>query len=155
MLTDAALKSQVDLLWNKLWSGGLSNPLDAIEQISYLLFMKRLEEEDTARGRAAARREAPFTSLFPETDRDGQPARLRWSEWTQMTGETVLSRVKDRVFPFIRALGEKGGAFEGLMANAEFKFPRAGLLLECCALVDAMHVSRTYREIFMNTCLVG
>ena len=147
MLTDAALKAQVDQLWNKLWSGGLTNPLDSIEQISYLLFMKRLDEEDQARQRAAARRGAPFVSLFPETDKDGQPARLRWSEWTRMTGDSVLGHVKERVFPFIRALGDAGGAFEGLMANAEFKVPRAGLLLECCALIDAMHVSQQNQDV--------
>ncbi len=147
MLTDAALKAQVDQLWNKLWSGGLTNPLDPIEQISYLLFMKRLDEEDAARGRSAARRGAAFVSLFPEKDKDGEPSRLRWSEWTQMTGESVLSHVKERVFPFIRALGDTGGAFEGLMANAEFKFPRAGLLLECCGLIDAMHVSQRNQDV--------
>ena len=147
MLTDGALKAQVDQLWNKLWSGGLTNPLDAIEQISYLLFMKRLDEEDAARGRAAARRGQPFVSLFPDTDKDGQPARLRWSEWTQMTGDTVLAHVKQRVFPFIQTLGDAGGAFEGLMANAEFKIPRAGLLLECCAAIDAMHVSQQNQDV--------
>ncbi len=147
MLTDAVLKAQVDQLWNKLWSGGLTNPLDAIEQISYLLFMKRLDEEDAARGRAAARRGQAFVSLFPETDAGGQPARLRWSEWTQMTGDTVLAHVKGRVFPFIQSLGDAGGAFEGLMANAEFKIPRAGLLLECCAAIDAMHVSQQNQDV--------
>jgi type I restriction enzyme M protein len=147
MLTDGALKAQVDQLWNKLWGGGLTNPLDSIEQISYLLFMKRLDEEDLARGRAAGRRGAAFTSLFPETDKEGNPARLRWSEWTQMTADSVLGHVKERVFPFIRALGDTGGAFEGLMANAEFKVPRAGLLLECCALIDAMHVSQQNQDV--------
>ena len=44
MLTDPKLRSQVDQLWDKLWTGGLSNPLDAIEQFSYLLFLKRLDE---------------------------------------------------------------------------------------------------------------
>jgi len=147
MLTNGALKAQVDQLWNKLWSGGLTNPLDAIEQISYLLFMKRLDEEDAARGKAATMRGRPFVSLFPETDKDEQPARLRWSEWTQMTGDTVLAHVKTKVFPFIQTLGDKGGAFEGLMANAEFKIPRAGLLLECCAAIGAMHVSQQNQDV--------
>ena len=46
MLTDSKLRSQVDALWDKLWAGGLSNPMDAIEQFSYLLFFKRLEEQE-------------------------------------------------------------------------------------------------------------
>jgi hypothetical protein len=53
MLTDPKLKSQVDALWDKLWTGGLSNPLDAIEQFSYLLFMKRLDEEEDRRAKRA------------------------------------------------------------------------------------------------------
>jgi len=53
MLTDPKLKSQVDALWDKLWTGGLSNPLDAIEQFSYLLFMKRLDEEEDRREKRA------------------------------------------------------------------------------------------------------
>ncbi len=48
MLTDPKLKSQVDQLWDKFWSGGLTNPLDAIEQFSYLLFLKRLDDGENA-----------------------------------------------------------------------------------------------------------
>ena len=49
MLTDTKLRSQVDLLWDKLWTGGLTNPLDSIEQLSYLLFLKRLDDEENHR----------------------------------------------------------------------------------------------------------
>ena len=48
MLTDTKLRSDVEALWDKLWAGGLSNPLDAIEQLSFLLFMKRLDEREQA-----------------------------------------------------------------------------------------------------------
>jgi type I restriction enzyme M protein len=56
MLADAKLRSQVDNLWDKLWSGGLSNPLDAIEQLSYLIFLKQLDERDQDAERAAKKR---------------------------------------------------------------------------------------------------
>lgn len=55
MLTDSNLKSKVDSLWNRFWSGGISNPLTAIEQMSYLIFLKRLEDMDNARAAAAKR----------------------------------------------------------------------------------------------------
>ena len=64
MLTDPNLKSQVDGLWNKLWSGGLSNPLDAIEQLSYLLFLKRLDDEENRREKQARRRGAAFEARW-------------------------------------------------------------------------------------------
>ena len=51
MLTNITLRAQVDALWDKLWSGGLSNPLDAIEQLSFLLFLKRLDEREDAAAR--------------------------------------------------------------------------------------------------------
>ena len=56
MLTDPKLRSQVDALWDKFWTGGLSNPLDAIEQFSYLLFFKRLDDGENAAERQAKRK---------------------------------------------------------------------------------------------------
>ncbi len=64
MLTDQNLKSKVDSLWSRFWSGGISNPLTAIEQMSYLIFLKRLEDIDNANAAAAKRRKQDFKSLF-------------------------------------------------------------------------------------------
>jgi type I restriction enzyme M protein len=64
MLTDAKLKSAIDALWDKLWAGGLSNPLDAIEQLSFLFFLKRLDEREQDQERAAKQRGKKFTPLF-------------------------------------------------------------------------------------------
>lgn len=74
MLTDPKLLSQVNQLWDKLWTGGLSNPLDAIEQFSYLLFLKRLDENETARERSALMRGLTYTP--------GVPPEMRWSYWS-------------------------------------------------------------------------
>jgi type I restriction enzyme M protein len=71
MLTDPRLRSQVDQLWEKLWSGGLSNPLDAIEQLSFLLFLKQLDEREEDAERAARLRGVGYKPLFPRTE-DGQ-----------------------------------------------------------------------------------
>src|SRR5438093_8050080 len=72
MLTDPKLRSQIDALWDKLWSGGLSNPLDAIEQLSFLLFLKQLAEREQDAERAG--RGKKFEPLFPKTD-DGKELR--------------------------------------------------------------------------------
>ncbi len=64
MLTDPTLKSKVDALWDRFWSGGISNPLTAIEQMSYLIFLKRLEDMDNARTASAKRRGTPYKSVF-------------------------------------------------------------------------------------------
>src|SRR5262252_968329 len=104
MLTDPKLKSQVDALWDKLWSGGLSNPLDAIEQLSFLLFLKRLDEREQDQERAARRRGKKYQPLIPDQT-------LRWSHWTQMPADEALRHVKEKVFPFVRTLGGAGGSF--------------------------------------------
>ncbi len=65
MLADTKLRSQVDSLWDKLWSGGLSNPLDAIEQLSFLLFLKELDEREQGAERAAQKaRSAIYTAIY-------------------------------------------------------------------------------------------
>src|ERR1700758_3314664 len=98
MLTDAALRSKVDALWDKLWTGGLVNPLDAIEQLSFLLFLKRLDEREQDDERAAKFRGKKFTPIFPRAD-------LRWSYWTQLPADAALKHVREAVFPFIKTLG--------------------------------------------------
>ena len=65
MLSDTNLRSAVDALWDKLWSAGLSNPLDAIEQLSFLLFLKRLDEKEHDNERSAQRRGKKHTPAFP------------------------------------------------------------------------------------------
>lgn len=140
MLTDAVLRSKVDALWDKLWSGGLVNPLDAIEQISYLLFMKRLDDEDQDRARQARLRGLEYASLFPDP-------KLRWSHWTNLRAEDALAAVKEKVFPFLRDMGGAGSSFELQMQNAEFKINKPSLLIEACKTIDQMSISNQNADV--------
>ncbi len=140
MLTDPALRSQVEALWDKLWSGGLSNPLDAIEQLSFLLFLKRLDEFEQDHERTATRRKTKYEPLFPDP-------KLRWSYWTQLPAAQALAHVKEKVFPFIKTLGGKGGSFAGQMENAEFKINKASLLIEACKVIDDMQISGQNQDV--------
>lgn len=139
MLTDAALRSQVDALWDKLWSGGLSNPLDAIEQLSFLLFLKRLDEREQDNERAA-KRGKKITPIFSDPS-------LRWSHWTQLPADQALKHLKEKVFPFIKTLGGAGGLFAQQMENAEFKINKPALLIEACRAIDAMQVSAQNQDV--------
>ncbi|MCJ7529435.1 MAG: type I restriction-modification system subunit M N-terminal domain-containing protein [Anaerolineales bacterium] len=104
MLTDSKLKSQVDSFWDKFWSGGLSNPIDAIEQFSYLLFLKRLDDRENTNERQARRREVRL---------EGQvPAVMRWGYWTKLEAAESLRHLKEKVFPWCRTLGVSGSSFE-------------------------------------------
>ena len=140
MLTDSNLRSAVDALWNKLWSGGLSNPLDAIEQLSFLLFLKRLDEKEQDNERAAQRRGKKHAPAFPKKE-------LRWSYWTQLPADKALKAVKEEVFPFIKKLGGAGGSFAEQMENAEFKINKPSLLIEACKAIDALQISAQNQDV--------
>src|SRR5437660_11326205 len=114
MLTDAALRSQIDALWDKLWSGGLANPLDSIEQLSFLLFLKRLDEAEQDRERDVRLNRQKREPIFPDT-------KLRWSYWTNLKADDALKHVKEKVFPFLKTLGGSGGSVDEQIANAEFQ----------------------------------
>src|SRR6204780_918240 len=140
MLTDTTLRSSVEALWDKLWSGGLANPLDAIEQLSFLLFLKRLDEREQDAERGAKLRGKKFTPIFPRPD-------LRWSHWTQLPADKALKQVKEAVFPFIKTLGGAGGSFAAQMENAEFKINKPSLLIEACKAIDAMQISAQNQDV--------
>src|SRR5436190_3833915 len=140
MLTESALRSQVDALWDKLWTGGLSNPLDAIEQLSFLLFLKRLDEADEDRERDVHLHRTKRAPIFSDP-------KLRWSYWSNLKADEALKYVKEKVFPFIKTLGVSGGSFAEQMANAEFKINKPSLLIEACKAIDAMHISEQNQDV--------
>src|SRR5215471_7495199 len=140
MLADSKLRSQVDSLWDKLWSGGLSNPLDAIEQLSFLIFLKQLDEREQDAERAAKRRGQKMEPLFPDP-------KLRWSYWSQLPGDKALRTIKDDVFPFLKKLGKTTGSFGEHMASAEFKINKPSLLIEACKAIDEMQISQQNQDV--------
>ena len=92
-----ALKSKIDSIWDTMWSGGISNPLSVIEQLTYLLFIKRLDELHTLKERKAARTGTPIEEPVFGADQD----RLRWSRFKDAAPEQLFETVRDGVFPFI------------------------------------------------------
>lgn len=140
MLTDNVLRSQIDQLWDKLWTGGLSNPLDAIEQLSYLLFMKRLDDAENAREQAARRRGAEYQSVFKDP-------KHRWSYWSNLKAEEAVKYVKETVFPSLKEMGGSGSSFELQMKEAEFKINKPSLLIEACKAIDQMKISQQNQDV--------
>lgn len=138
MLTDTKLRSQVDLLWDKLWTGGLTNPLDSIEQLSYLLFLKRLDDEENHRQKMAQLRKQPYQPRIP--------LNMRWGYWTQLPATDALKYLREEVFPWFRELGNPGSSFELYMKNAELKINKPSLLIEACKLIDQMHISEQNQD---------
>lgn len=143
------LKSKIDQLWNKFWSGGISNPLTAIEQITYLLFMKRLDELDHKRQADAEWTGGNYISKFtgtwipPEYRSQPEPEKfaiekrsLRWSEFKRMQAEEMLQHVQGKVFPFLKDLNGAESNFTHHMKNAVFIIPKPALLVEAVKTID-------------------
>ncbi len=135
MLTDPQLKPKVDALWDRFWSGGIANPITAIEQMSYLIFLKRLEDMDNARAAAAKRKDESYRSVFHGNKE------CRWTYWSQLPGDQMLKHVRDKVFDFLRELGSDTSSFTQHMQDAVFIIPKASLLQEAVKIIDDMHIS--------------
>ncbi len=140
-MLDSELKSKINLLWDKFWSGGISDPLQAIQQMSYLIFMKRLEDEDVAREQNAKLLQDKYISIFKGNDD------CRWSKWTEMPAEPMLEHVRDKVFPFLRKLngGEKS-VYSKYMKDSSFTIPTASLLTEAVKIINDMHIKEQNRD---------
>ncbi len=139
-MLEATLKSIINQLWDKFWSGGISNPLQAIEQMSYLIFMKRLEDEDVAREQNALLSGEKYVSIFKENEN------CKWSDWTNLPADQILSHVRDKVFPFLRSLGGKDSLYAQYMKDAVFTIPTSSLLIEAVKIINSMHIKEQNRD---------
>lgn len=154
---NAKLKALIAKLWDRFWSGGISNPLSAIEQITYLLFMKQLDELDLKR-----QADAEFTGdkyfsrfegeFFLQNDTEKKnpidKSSLRWSNFKHLKSDEMLSHVQQYVFPFIKDLNGEGSTFTKHMSNAVFLIPSANLLRGAVEIIEDIfnEIEREARE---------
>ncbi len=139
MLT-AELKSQIRRIWNNFYAGGIANHLMAIEQISYLIFMKRLEDMDLAHKKAAERRNEKYISIYKDKEN------YRWSYWINMPAEEMIKHVRDKVFPFIKELKGEDSLFSRAMKDAVFMIPKPSLLQEAVKLIDDLNITQQNQD---------
>jgi len=145
MTITGEIKSQVDAVWDSFWSGGISNPLEVIEQLTYLLFVKGLDETQT-RAEAKARRtkkDLPSDVPFPKGDfmPDGSDRSIAYEQmrWSKLVGlgaaQELFDRFNDFVFPFLRerTINTSHGAH---MADAQMKIPTPALLAKAIDGLD-------------------
>jgi type I restriction enzyme M protein len=134
------LRNKIDQIWNAFWSGGIANPLEVLEQLTYLLFIQRLDEEETREERRANTSKQPMRRrIFPEgADEQGRPwGELRWSRFKEL-GEaaSMFKVVGERVFPFLRELGGEESAYATHMHDARFTIPTPALLAKVVDMLD-------------------
>ena len=122
------LKSKIDSLWEIFWTGGLTNPLDVIEQMTYLMFIHDLDESDNTHAKEAAMLGLPYKSIFAGEVQIGERtvdgAQLKWSVFHDFPAGKMYSTMQEMVFPFIKNLhGDKDSAYAKYMGDAIFKVP--------------------------------
>jgi type I restriction enzyme M protein len=129
------LRNQIDRIWDAFWSGGIANPLEVLEQLTYLLFIRRLDELETLEERRSQRAEQPMRRrIFPDESQD-----LRWSRFKELGDPASMYRVVgERVFPFLRELGGEESAYATHMTGARFTIPTPALLTKVVELLDAV-----------------
>ncbi|MFI6238978.1 N-6 DNA methylase [Micromonospora sp. NPDC050795] len=135
------LKSKVDRIWDSFWSGGISNPLEVIEQITYLLFIRRLDDLHTLALNKAARTGTPIERpIFPPgSDAKDKPyEELRWSRFKNVGAAAMFVTVGEHVFPFLRTLGGDGSTYSTHMKDARFTIPNAALLSRVVDMLDGI-----------------
>ncbi|MBU1151325.1 type I restriction-modification system subunit M [Patescibacteria group bacterium] len=130
-MLNTKLKSSIDHLWDRFWSGGISNPLTAIEQISYMLFMKRIDELDLKKQQDAEFTGEKFESFFNHENQD-----CRWSHFRHMEGGEMLTHMQAKVFPFLKSLDGEKSPFAKHMSNAVFIISKPSLLVEAVTIID-------------------
>lgn len=139
------LKSKVDRVWDAFWSGGISNPIEVIEQITYLLFVRRLDEMQTREENRANNTGQPLRNrIFPEgTAPTGVPyAALRWSSFKNESPENAYEIVDNHVFPFLRTLGSDGSTYSSHMEGARLTIPTPALLAKVVDMLSDVPMKR-------------
>jgi type I restriction enzyme M protein len=146
MLT-GELRSQIDAIWNSFWSGGISNPLEVMEQITYLLFLRRLDDLHTLEENKSVRLGKPMERrIFPEgKDTKGRDFNdLRWSRFKNYAPAEMYTVVGEHVFPFLRNVGGDGSTYAHHMKDARFTIPTPALLSKVVDMLD--HVPMEDRD---------
>ena len=153
------IKNQVSQIWNAFWAGGIANPMEVIEQMTYLLFIKRLDELHTAREKKANRLgrdiENPIfpEGINPESKRERSYDSLRWSKFKNPDANTMYEVVSEEVFPFIKSMGDAESTYSAHMKDARFTIPTPGLLAKVVDMLDAIPMEdRDTKGDSMSSC---
>lgn len=139
MLT-GQLRNDIDKLWEKFWTGGVTNPLVVIEQISYLMFARMLDMQETQAERKAKRTGRPFKRQFPETP-EGQL--LRWQNFQHMSGAELMPHLRHHVFPHFANVELAGSDIAHFMADADVEIRSESVLSAAVEMVSELPLDKS------------
>lgn len=138
------LRNKIDSLWEMFWTGGLTNPLDVIEQMTYLMFIHDLDDADNIHEKESAMLGLPYESIFAKEVHIGERivdgSQLKWSVFHDFPADKMYSVMQEMVFPFIKNLhGNKESAYSKYMSDAIFKLPTPLILSKVVDAMDALY----------------
>lgn len=130
------LRSRLDRITQRLWEGGVVNPVTYIEQLSYLIYLKLLDEAENQR-EIQARLTGQHTSLFPQ-----QATRYRWSQWRFFSGDKLIKFVRDEVFPYLGSLVREDPDVASFFQDARLQVEDPNVLKEVVDEIDQIQFAR-------------
>ncbi len=137
------LKNKVDKIWTDIWAGGITNPITVIEQLTYLMFIRSLDEHEleTEQHENLMKMMGEDTSssikkIFPPTP-EGQA--MRWSKFKDLDSRQIFELISQKVFPFVKTLNDKETAFSRYMEDAMFLIPTPQLLQKIITGLDDLY----------------
>ena len=133
-MINGKLRSQVDKLWTEFWTGGITNPLMVIEQISFLMFSRLLDIRETREEKKAKRTKSKVRRIFSDEDQ-----KLRWSQFKRVTpSEEMLKLVRDKVFPHFKKVTVDETKFGEYMKDAQLMIQKPSLLVSAVNMIDEL-----------------
>lgn len=131
------IKNKIDKIWTDIWAGGITNPITVIEQLTYLMFIRSLDEKETENEAMEMLSGTPITKIFPQ-DENGQS--MRWSNFKEKDAREIFDIVSQHVFPFVKNLSEeKDTAFSRYMEDAMFLIPTPQVLQKIITGLDDLY----------------
>ncbi|WP_417461563.1 type I restriction-modification system subunit M [Kordiimonas sp.] len=137
-MTSQELKAKINKLWEQFWTGGITNPLSVIEQITFLMFARLLDMREERNERAAVRLGRPYKALYRPDQQH-----LRWREFSHKSGPELLNLVRDEVFPSFRQLDYGDATFGEYMRDAQLLIQKPPLLEKAIEMIGELPLEKS------------
>lgn len=132
------LKNKIDKLWEEFWTGGVANPLTVIEQITFLMYARLLDMNETSDEKKALRTKKPFNRRF--TDKQQH---IRWQNLKHIeSADKLLATVRDELFPYFKSTSDSNSVFAEFMKDAQLMVQKPSLLVKAVAMVDELPLDK-------------
>ena len=125
------LKSSIDKLWEEFWTGGITNPLTVVEQITFLMYARMLDMNERSDEKRSARTQKPFNRRFADDQQH-----IRWENFRHLGADKLYPLVKDELFPHFASLAGEGSLFSEFMKDAQLMIQKQSLLVKAVEMVS-------------------